>query len=95
MRVVQAVQQQGSTSSACQRLTPRRGITWMGAEGAANGTKIVDSSGFNISQFVEWQHAKASPAYTTLPRYIPHTPHGKVCAATVTPGQANNSPYLK
>ena len=68
-----------------------------GREDAVNGTKIVDSSGFSISQFGEWQHAKYGrlSVHDFAKMHIIHTPQGKVCATMVTPGQANDSPYLR
>ena len=72
-------------------------ITWMAGEGAVNGPKIVDSSGFSISRFIEWQHAKYGKlsVHDFAKMHLIHTPQGKVCAAMVTPGKANDSPYLR
>ena len=69
----------------------------MAGEDAVNGPKIVDSSRFSIAQFVEWQHAKYGKlsVHDFAKMHLIHTPQGKVCAAMVTPGQANDSPYLR
>ena len=72
-------------------------IVWMAGEDAAHDTKIADSSGYSISRYIEWQNAKYgkfSVQYFAKLHLI-HTPYGKTCAATVTPGRANDSPYLR
>ena len=69
----------------------------MAREDAVNGPKIADSSGFSISRFIERQNAKYGKlsVHDFAKMHLIHTPQGKVCAAMVTPGKANDSPYLR
>ena len=72
-------------------------IGWMAGDAAVHGTKIVDSTGFSISRYRDWHNAK----YGTISvkqfakLHIVHALGGKICAAAVTPGKANDSPYLR
>ena len=72
-------------------------ILWMAGDDAARGTKIVDSSGFSIARYADWYNAKygkiSVKRFAKL--HIMQTLHGKICAAMVTPGKANDSPYLR
>ena len=72
-------------------------VTWMAGKDAAHGTKIADSSGYSIARYIEWQNAKYSKLsvqdFARL--HLIHTPYGKICAAMVTPGKANDSPCLR
>ena len=71
-------------------------ILWMAGDDAARGTKIVDSTGFSIARYADWYNAKygkISVKKFAKPR-IAHSLHGKVYAAAVTPGKANDSPHL-
>ena len=68
-------------------------ITWMAGEDMVPGTKIANSSGFSIAQFIEWQHAKYGKLSVHDFAKL-YTPQGKICAAMVTLGKANDSPYL-
>ena len=72
-------------------------IVWMAGEDTAHGTKIADSGGYGISRYKEWQNAKyGKPGVQDFAKlHLIHTPYGKVCAAMVTPGKANDSPYLR
>ena len=72
-------------------------IVWMAGEDAAHGTKIADSSGYSISRYKEWQNAKYGKLSVQdfAKLHLIHTPQGKICAAMVTPGKANDSPYLR
>ena len=69
----------------------------MAGEEAVHGTKLVDSSGYSISRYKEWQNAKYGKLSVQdfAKLHLIHTPHGKICAAMVTPGNANDSPYLR
>ena len=72
-------------------------ITWMAGEDAVHGTKIADSSGYSIARYIEWQNAKYGKlsVHDFAKLHVIRTLHGKICAAMVTPGKANDSPYLK
>ena len=61
----------------------------MAGKDAVNGPKIVDSSGFSISLFIKWQHAKYGrlSMHGFAKMHLIHTPQGKVCADMVTPGR--------
>lgn len=69
----------------------------MAGEGAVNGATIVDSSGFSASRFIEWQHAKYGQisVHGFAKLHLIHMPYGEICAPQITPGNANDSPYLK
>ena len=69
----------------------------MAGEEAVHGTKRVDSSGYSISRYKEWQNAKYGKfsVQDFAKLHLIHTPHGKICAATVTPGNATDSPHLR
>ena len=72
-------------------------IIWMAGNDAVHGTKIVDSSGYSIARYVDWyssKYGKISAKYFVKLHLI-HTSHGKICAAMVTPGEANDSPHLR
>ena len=66
-------------------------------DAAARGTKIVDSTGFSISRYRDWHNAK----YGTISvkqfakLHVARALGGMICAAAVTPGKANDSPYLR
>ena len=72
-------------------------ILWVAGDDAVHGTKIVNSSGFSIARYVDWYNAKygkiSVKKFSKL--HIMQTLHGKICAAMVTPGKANDSPYLR
>ena len=72
-------------------------ITWMAGNDAVHGTKIVDSSGYGIARYVDWYNAKYGKISVKLfaKLHLIHAPHGRICAAMVTPGVANDSPYLR
>ena len=59
----------------------------MAGGGAVHDTLLVDSSGFSIARYVDWQNAKYGRLSVRLfaKLHIMHTLHGMVCAATVTP----------
>ena len=56
----------------------------------------MDSSGFSISTYKDWTNAKYGNLSVKdfVKLHIIHTPHGKICAATVTKGDAHDSPML-
>ena len=64
---------------------------------AVHDTLLVDSSGFSIARYVDWQNAKYGKLSVRLfaKLHIMHTLHGMVCAAAVTPGNTSDSPYLR
>ena len=72
-------------------------ILWTAGDDAARGTKIVDSSGFSIARYADRYNAKygkiSVKKFAKL--HIMQTLRGKTCAATVAPGKANDSPYLR
>ena len=72
-------------------------ITWMAGDEAVDGTKIVDSSGFGIFRYKRWHNAKYGKLNVKdfVKLHAIHTPQGKISAATFTPGEANDSPYLR
>ena len=72
-------------------------ITRMAGDDAVHGTLLVDSSGFSIARYMDWQNAKYGRLSVRLfcKLHIMHTLHGMACAAVVTPGKANDSPYLR
>ncbi len=72
-------------------------ITWMAGDEAVHGTLLVDSSGFSIARYIDWQNAKYGKISMRLfaKLHIMHTLHGMACAAAVTPGKSNDSPYLR
>ncbi len=75
----------------------QRIIAKMAGGDAVHGTLLADSSGFSIAKYVDWQNAKYGKLSVRLfaKLHIMHTLHGMVCAATVTPGNASDSPYLR
>ena len=74
----------------------KRIIARMGDEGA-DGTLMVDSSGFSLSSYKSWINAKygqiSVKEYDKL--HIIQNIYGKICAAIVTEGEANDSPVLR
>ena len=71
-------------------------IGWMAGDAAIRGTDVIDSNGLGISRYGEWHNAKygnVSVRRFAKPR-VARAPRGMVCAAAVTPGRANDSPYL-
>ena len=72
-------------------------IGWMAGDAAARGAKIIDSTGFSIFRYMDWHNAKygtISVKQFAKPR-IARALGGKICAAAVTPGKANDSPYIR
>ena len=69
----------------------------MAGDDAVHDTLLVDSSGFSIARYMDWQNAKYGKLSVRLfcKLHIMHTLHGMACAAVVTPGNANYSPYLR
>ena len=68
----------------------------MAGDTAAHGTKIVDSAGFGISRYRDWRNAKYGTISVKQFAKL-HTVYalgGMICAAAVTLGRANDSPYL-
>ena len=65
-------------------------------EGDADGTLMVDSSGFSLSSYKSWTNAKhgqiSVKEYDKL--HILQCINGKICAAIVTDEEANYSPIL-
>ena len=62
-----------------------------------HGTIMADFTGSSISGYQDWYNAKygtISVRQFAKPR-IARVPHGMTCAASVTPGKANDPPYLK
>ena len=72
-------------------------LVWSAGNEASHGTKITDSGGFSVSRYRDWYNAKYGDISVKLfaKVHIIHTLHGKICAAIVTPGEANDSPYLR
>ena len=72
-------------------------IVWLAGDDAIHNTLVADSSGFSIAKFIEWQHAKYGKLKVSdfAKLHLIHTLHGKICAATVTPGKRNDSPRLR
>lgn len=72
-------------------------IVWMAGDEAVDGTTIVDSSGFNMSRLKDWINAKYGKLSVRdfVKLHAIHTPQGKICAAMVTHGEANDSLYLR
>ena len=72
-------------------------ILWMAGDDAVRGTKVVDSAEFSIARYADWYNAKygkiSVKKFAKL--HIIQTPHDKICSAMVTPGRANDSPYLR
>ncbi len=52
---------------------------------------------FSIAGYIDWQNAKYGKISARLfcKLHIMHTLHGMACAAVVTPGKPNDSPYLR
>ena len=75
----------------------QRIITWMAGGDAVHGTKIADSGGYNTGWCIEWQNAKYGKlnVHDFARLHLIHALRGEICVATVTPGHANDSPYLK
>ena len=69
-------------------------IMWVAVSEAVGGTKIVDSSGFSVSRRIKLYSTKYGNIGVKLfaKTHLIHTPQGKICIATVTPGKANDSP---
>ena len=69
----------------------------MAGDDAARGTKMDDSGGFSIALYADRYNAKYGK--TGVKRFaklhIIQTLDGKICSAMVTPGKANDSPYLR
>lgn len=63
----------------------------------ADGTLMTDSGGFSVSSYKSWTNAKYGPLsvkeYHKL--HILQCLNGKICAARVTVGEANDSPVLR
>ena len=72
-------------------------IGWMASDAAAHGTKIVDSTGFSIYRYQDWHNAECGTisAKQFAKLHVARALGGTVCAAAVTPGRANDSPYLR
>ena len=72
-------------------------ITWMAGEGAVRGTKIADSGGYSMARYTEWQNAEYGrlSVHDFSKLHAIRALHGKICAAMVTPGKANDSPHLR
>ena len=72
-------------------------VTKMAGDEAVHGTLLVDSSGFSIAKYIDWQNAKYGNISVRLfaKLHIMHTLHGMACAAVVTPGKSDDSPYLR
>ena len=70
----------------------------MAGDEAVHGTLLVDSSGFQHSQVYRLAERKVRQELSVRlfsKLHIMHTLRGMVCAAVVTPGNANDSPYLR
>ena len=63
----------------------------------AAGTLSADSGGFSVAWYRDWENAKygenSAGLFSRL-RVI-RAMRGRICAATVTTGNANDSPYLR
>lgn len=72
-------------------------IIWMAGNDVVHGTKVVDSSRYSMTKYVDWYNAKYGKISARLfaKLHLIHTPHGRICAAMVTPEEANDSPYLR
>ena len=71
-------------------------ITWMAGDGAVHGTRAVDSGGYSMARYADWYDAKYGKISARLfaRLRLMHAPHGRMCAAMVTPGEDNDSPCL-
>ena len=69
----------------------------MAGDDVVHGNIMSGSSGFHMANIVEWRHAKYGKLdvidYANL--HVLQVGHGKMCAAVVTLGKANDSPYLR
>ncbi len=74
----------------------QRIIAWMGKPDA-NGPLAADSSGFGMSKYEDWENAKYGEISVKQFKklHVIVSLHGKICAATVTPGLACDSPQLR
>ena len=72
-------------------------ITWLAGDDAVHSTLVSDSSGFSVAKLIEWQHAKYGKLSVSdfAKLHLIQTLHGRICAATVTSGKDNDSPYLR
>ena len=63
----------------------------------AKGDLLTDSSGYSMGLHEDWQNAKYGNISVRqfCKMHIIHTPHGKICAATVTRGHVHDSPQLR
>ena len=63
----------------------------------STGDLLTDSNGFSKREFEEWHNAKYGDISVRkfCKLHIIHTPHGKICAATVTGGHASDSSQLR
>ena len=75
----------------------QRAIAKMAGGDVIHNTLLADSGGFSIARYADWQNAKYGKLSVRLfaKLHIMHTLHGMVCAATVTPGNASDSPCLR
>ena len=71
-------------------------LPWMAGD-EAKGDLLADSSGYSMGLHEDWRNAKYGDISVRQFRklHIIHTPHGKICAATVTEGHASDSPQLR
>ena len=71
-------------------------LPWMAGD-EAKGDLLADSSGYSMGQYEEWTNAKYGSISVRqfCKIHIIHTPHGKICAAVVTPGHVHDSPQLR
>lgn len=63
----------------------------------AAGTLSMDSNGFSVARYRDWENAKYGENSVRLfsKLHVIRALHGGICAATVSPGNANDSPYLR
>ena len=62
-------------------------IVRMAGEDAVHGTKIADSGGYGVSRYTKWQNTRYGKlsVHDFAKLHPIHSPHGKICAAMVTP----------
>ena len=70
---------------------------WMAGEMRSTAQRAPTPAGTATARYIEWQNAKYGKISVQdfAKLHLIHTPYGKVCAAMVTPGKANDSPYLR
>ena len=58
---------------------------------------IVDSSGYSVARYINWMKAKYGKISVKLfaKLHVLRSKHGRICAAAVSKGTANDSPYLR